>query len=104
VLVSTGTDYETDPGHPWPSLHAEMAFLAQRCGIPAAEVIRCATLNGAISMGAQDLLGTVEAGKLADFVVLAADPTADLANLSSIECTVKRGHRFDRADFRKGDQ
>ncbi|MFD0599638.1 hypothetical protein ACFQZ4_51030 [Catellatospora coxensis] len=43
VLVSAGTDYETDPDHPFPSLHAELLFLAERCGIPTDDVIRCAT-------------------------------------------------------------
>ncbi|MFD0599637.1 hypothetical protein ACFQZ4_51025 [Catellatospora coxensis] len=57
-----------------------------------------------MSMGAQDVMGTVEAGKLANFVVLARDPLADLANLDSIEYTVKRGRRFDRGDFRKDEQ
>ncbi|GAA1404158.1 amidohydrolase family protein [Catellatospora coxensis] len=104
VLVSAGTDYETDPDHPFPSLHAELLFLAERCGIPTDDVIRCATLVGAMSMGAQDVMGTVEAGKLANFVVLARDPLADLANLDSIEYTVKRGRRFDRGDFRKDEQ
>ncbi|MEV4411686.1 amidohydrolase family protein [Catellatospora sp. NPDC049609] len=104
VRLATGTDYETEPAEPFPSLHLELRYLAERCGIPAAEVIRCATQVGAISMGAQDTTGTVEAGKLANFVVLAADPTVDLANLSTIEYTVKRGHRFDRADYDKGMQ
>lgn len=101
VMIATGTDYENSPDHPFPSLHTELVYLAERCGVPAEQVIRCATLVGAISMGMQDVRGTVEAGKLADFVVLAADPIADLANLSSIEYTVKRGRRFDRADYDK---
>ena len=100
VPVSTGTDYETAPEHPYPALYDELAYLVRRCGIPAAQVIRCATLVGAISMGAEDTMGTVEAGKLANFAVLAGNPLLDMAELRSIVCTVKRGRRHDRGDYR----
>jgi imidazolonepropionase-like amidohydrolase len=104
VPVCAGTDYETAAEQPFPALHKEMAFLAQRCGIPAEQVIRAATLTGARSLGAQDSMGTVEAGKLANFVVLTRDPLADMANLSSIALVVKRGHRYDRAEYRPRDR
>jgi imidazolonepropionase-like amidohydrolase len=100
VPICAGTDHETDPRHPYPALHDELAFLVQRCGMPAAEVIRSATLVGARSMGTEASMGTVEAGKLANFVVLAKDPLADITNLSSIELVVKRGHRYDRAEYK----
>jgi imidazolonepropionase-like amidohydrolase len=99
IPISTGTDYETSPDHPFPALHEEMTFLARHCGIPAEQVIRCATLVGAQSLGAEASMGTVEAGKLANFVVLAEDPVADVANLSSIRLVVKRGHRYDRSEY-----
>jgi imidazolonepropionase-like amidohydrolase len=99
VAISTGTDYETDPAEPFPSVHEEMIFLAERCGIPAEEVIRCATLIGARSMGAEAEMGSIEAGKLANLVVLTDDPRADIANVRSIDFVVKRGRRFDRAAF-----
>jgi imidazolonepropionase-like amidohydrolase len=102
VEISAGSDYETDPKHPYPALHQEMAFLVQRCGIPAAQVIRSATLVGAVSMGAEDVMGTVEAGKLANFVVLTQDPLADIANLGSVELTVKRGRPHHRSEFEGG--
>ena len=44
-------------------------------------------------------MGTLETGKLASFVVLDEDPVADLRNLASIWCTVKRGTSYARADF-----
>jgi imidazolonepropionase-like amidohydrolase len=102
VSISAGTDYETDPQYPFPALHDEMAFLAQHCGIPAEQVIRCATLVGARSIGAEATMGTIEAGKLANFVVLARDPLADLANLRSITFVVKRGRRYDRGEYQDG--
>jgi imidazolonepropionase-like amidohydrolase len=99
VSISTGTDYETDPQYPYPAVHDEMAFLVQNCGIPAEQVIRCATLVGARSIGAEASMGTIAAGKLANFVVLADDPLADMANLRSITLVVKRGRRYDRSEY-----
>jgi imidazolonepropionase-like amidohydrolase len=99
VAICAGTDYETDPADPFPALHAELAFLGRECGLPAAQVIRSATLVGAMSIGAADSMGTIEAGKLANFVVLGADPVADLANLSQITLVVKRGRRYPRPEY-----
>jgi imidazolonepropionase-like amidohydrolase len=59
----------------------------------AGAAIRSATLIGARSMAAEADMGTVEAGKLANFVVLADDPEADIAALRGVVCTVKRGRR-----------
>jgi imidazolonepropionase-like amidohydrolase len=100
VSISAGTDYETGPEHPFPALHDELAFLAQDCGIPAEHVIHSATLVGARSIGAQASMGSIEPGKLANFVVLAEDPVADLANLRSISFVVKRGRRYFRSEYR----
>ncbi|GAA5022651.1 amidohydrolase family protein [Kitasatospora paranensis] len=102
VEISAGTDYETAAEHPYPALYDEMAFLVRRCGIPVEQVIRCATVVGARSMGAEAQMGTVEAGKLANFVVLDRDPLADIDNLRSVGCVVKRGRRHERSDYRTG--
>jgi imidazolonepropionase-like amidohydrolase len=98
VTISAGTDWVAPAGDPWPTLHHEMAALA-KAGLPLGEVIKAATLNGARAVGAQDETGSVQAGKLANLIVLAKDPTADLENLKSIELTVKRGREHRRADF-----
>ncbi|MDF6040874.1 amidohydrolase family protein [Streptomyces sp. JH14] len=103
VEISAGTDYETEPAQPYPSLHDELVFLVERCGIPAVQAIRSATLVGALSMGAEDVMGTVAEGKLANFVVLRQDPLADIRNLRSISCVVKRGLRLNRAGFTPQD-
>lgn len=93
VEICTGTDYETPADHDVPALIEEMIFLVEKCGIPAAEVIRSATLVGARSMAAEDEMGTVEAGKLANFAVVDGDPAADITRLRRIRLTVKRGRR-----------
>ncbi|MGO3758720.1 MAG: amidohydrolase [Agrococcus casei] len=54
--------------------------------ITAAEALRAHTLEGAVSIGREDELGSLEVGKRADFAVLAADPlSVDAATIGSIE-------------------
>lgn len=100
VTIVTGTDGVPPAAHPWPALYDELALLHARAGMSTAEVIRAATLDGARVLGQEAEMGTVEAGKLANFVVLAKDPLADLGNLTSIRFTVKRGTRLDRTAYR----
>ena len=45
-------------------------------------------------------MGSIEQGKLANFVVLTRDPLADIANIRTIEMTVKRGRAYPRGDYR----
>ncbi|MEU9448868.1 amidohydrolase family protein [Streptomyces sp. NPDC048277] len=104
VDLCTGTDHETDPGDPFPALHGELAFLVDHCGIPAADVLRSATFVGARAAGTEADMGSVEPGKLANFAVLDENPLRDIGNLRTIAFTVKRGHRFDRAEFEKDAQ
>ncbi len=66
----------------------------------AAAAIRSATKISAMSTGQQKEMGTLEAGKLANIVFLAADPLRDIGAIRSVELTVKRGVRFPRKDYR----
>ncbi|WP_406369197.1 amidohydrolase family protein [Streptomyces sp. NBC_00647] len=101
VDIATGTDYETDAKDPFPALFDELSFLVRRCGMSPEQVLRSATLIGARSAGAEDVMGSVEAGKLANFVVLEDDPLRDIEHLRSVALTVKRGRRFERRDFER---
>ncbi len=56
----------------------ELTFFVNEVGFTPLEVITCATLNGAKITGRSDELGTVEVGKLADLLILAADPLQDI--------------------------
>ncbi len=100
VPISTGTDFGLPASDPWPEVHEELLFLARDVGMKPIDVIRAATLNGAIAAGQQKDRGSLEAGKIADFVVLAKDPLADLANIRSVETVVKRGRAYARTDFK----
>ena len=79
----------TDAANGW-YFHRELELLVE-AGIPAAEVLRMATRNGAISLGAISEFGTVEPGKRADLVVLGADPLADIRNTRTVEQVLQGG-------------
>ena len=67
----------SDGGGGMYGVHLEMEAL-QDAGIPAADIIRMATLGIAISEGVEADLGTLEVGKLADFVLLDENPLDDV--------------------------
>ena len=90
VLVA-GTDQTTGP-----ALHRELELLAD-AGISPADIIRIATLNGAIFLGKEKELGSIEQGKMADLVLLGADPTQDIRNARQIVQVIKAGKVIDRS-------
>ncbi|MGH0028551.1 MAG: amidohydrolase family protein [Myxococcota bacterium] len=75
-----GDDYGT-PLMPHGDYVSELELYAKDLGIPALDVLRWATKNGAEAAGRGDELGTVEPGKLADLLVVDGDPTADVTCL-----------------------
>jgi hypothetical protein len=75
-------------------VHWEMWAL-ESGGLTPHEVLRAATLHGAQAIGYAQDLGSLEAGKLADLVVLDADPLADLRNTARIRYVMKNGELFD---------
>jgi imidazolonepropionase-like amidohydrolase len=77
-------------------VHREMELLAE-AGIPNLAITRIATLNAAIYMGKDQDLGSIERGKLADLLLLSADPVADIRNTVKIDAVFKGGKRIDRA-------
>ena len=96
-----GTD--TPPGvyiFPGFSLHEELQrFVA--AGFTPMEALQTATLNPAKFLGMADRLGTIEKGKLADLVLLDANPLEDIRNTQKIAGVVANGRYFSRADLDK---
>lgn len=76
--------------------HRELHALSL-CGIPNADVLRIATRNGAEALGLSDRLGTIAAGKLADFFVIHGDPLEDIRSTRNVRWVVKSGTLYDSA-------
>lgn len=100
VLISAGTDGDTPATAAYPALFEELELLVRRAGLTPLEAIRAATQTGAAAMAQGRTMGVVAPGYAANLVVLERDPLADIANMRSVLFTVKRGRRFDRADYR----
>ena len=65
-----------------------------QAGLTPLEVLKSATLGGAAVMGMGPDLGAIAPGKLADLLILDADPLADVNNMSRINRVFKDGHSF----------
>ena len=76
-------------------LHAELALLRE-AGLANDQVLRLATAGAALALGLEKDLGTLEVGKLADFVVLSGDPLRRITDSLRIEAVVKGGVWLDR--------
>ena len=94
-----GTD--TAPGvyiFPGFSLHEELQrFVA--AGFTPIEALQTATINPAKFLGMEDRLGTVEKGKVADLVLLEANPLEDIRNTQKIAAVVVNGRYLSRTDL-----
>ena len=65
-------------------------------GLSPLEILQMATLNGAEFLHRESSMGTVDAGKNADLVLLDANPIADVANLSKISAVFLKGRHFPK--------
>jgi imidazolonepropionase-like amidohydrolase len=101
VPFLAGTD--TPPGvyiFPGFSLHEELQrFVA--AGFTPLEALQTATLNPARFFGMEEQLGTVAMGKMADLVLLDANPLADIANTQKIAAVIVNGRYFSRNDLQR---
>ncbi|HVN88946.1 MAG TPA: amidohydrolase family protein [Candidatus Binataceae bacterium] len=81
VKLVVGDDFGT-AAMPHGDYAKELEAYVKGAGIPAIDVIQWATKNGAELLGMKDDLGTIEAGKLADLLVVNGDPSADITLLA----------------------
>jgi imidazolonepropionase-like amidohydrolase len=90
VPILAGTDLSLAYVYPGFSLHDELAFLVE-AGLSPLEALKAATIGPARFLGLEGTLGTIEAGKVANLVLLDADPLADIHNTRRISGVVVNG-------------
>jgi imidazolonepropionase-like amidohydrolase len=98
IPLMIGTDLMLPGILPGYSLHEEMVIW-QEAGIPAADVLRSATIVPARFMGLGDRLGSIGEGKTASMVLVRANPLEDVRNAQQIESVFLRGQYFSRNDL-----
>lgn len=100
IPLSAGTDGDSSWKAPYSAIDDELALFVTKVGMTPAQAIRSATVNGARAVGQSANMGTIEKGKLANFVVLSKNPLADIRNLNSLTMTVKHGRIYKRNDYK----
>jgi imidazolonepropionase-like amidohydrolase len=90
VPVAMGTDAGNPLTLPGVSVHAELEAMAA-AGLTPMDVLVAATRGGARAMGLEEEIGTLEPGKAADLLVLAADPTASVRAFRELRWVVRGG-------------
>jgi imidazolonepropionase-like amidohydrolase len=97
VVIVTGSDVAAEriPGF---TLQEELVLLVD-AGLTPMQALQAATINSATVTNRSKDLGSIEAGKLADVVLLNADPLADIHNTSKIEAVIAGGKLLRRANL-----
>jgi len=90
VPVCAGTDTDENK-----FVHREIKLLVKEAGFTPMQAIISATRIGAMAIGIESKTGTIEKGKTANLVLLAASPAADIDNLQKVEVVIKNGKMFN---------
>jgi tetratricopeptide (TPR) repeat protein len=98
VKLLAGTDTGDPYCFPGFSLHDELGLLVE-AGLTPLEALQAATYNAAEFLGMMDSIGTVEEGKIADLVLLDADPIKDIAKTKKIAAVVVGGKLYSRSSL-----
>ncbi|HJZ68336.1 MAG TPA: amidohydrolase family protein [Blastocatellia bacterium] len=97
VKLMAGSDFGATPlSFPGWGVHDEMALLV-KAGLTPMQALQTATRNPAIFLGVDKSTGTIEVGKIADLVVLNANPLEDINNTRKINAVIFQGKMYDRA-------
>jgi imidazolonepropionase-like amidohydrolase len=92
VLVNTGAHGQREGL----GLHWELWMLVQG-GMTPHQAFRCATANGAKTLGMDRDIGSLEAGKLADVIVIDGNPLEDIRQSENVRWTMVNGRLYDAA-------
>jgi imidazolonepropionase-like amidohydrolase len=96
IPIAVGTDAGNPGTAAGPSIYREMELL-HSVGMPHRAVFASATIIAARALALDTEVGSIEAGKRADLVVFAADPTADIRNARRVRYVVRNGTLYPKA-------
>lgn len=97
--IVAGTDAPNIPHGQ--ALHLEMEVFV-RFGFTPFDALQTATINAAEALGAAAHLGTIEAGKVADLVVISGDPLTDIKATRNVSTVIKNGQVFEMSTLLTG--
>jgi len=98
VKVLAGSDaLDGDVIHGF-SLHAELKNLV-RAGLSPADALNAATIEPARHLGLEEKLGSIAVGKLADLVLLNANPLEDISNTQKISAVLSAGRIYEKGEI-----
>ncbi len=96
IPIMAGTDcpiFFLTPGF---SLHRELQVLVEKGGLEPMQALKASTYNPALYFDMQDDLGTIDTGKIADLLILDANPIDNIRNTTAIQTVIKDGYVYDR--------
>jgi imidazolonepropionase-like amidohydrolase len=100
VPILAGTDLGNPFIFPGFSLHDELELFVQ-AGLTPMEALQTATLNPAKYLGLSGSLGTIEKGKIADLVLLEANPLESITNTQKVAAVVTNGRYLPKESLQK---
>ncbi len=100
ILIVAGTDTGFPAVFPGLASHLELILHAE-AGLKTADIIKAATINAARMIGREKDYGTVEEGKIADLLILDANPLDDIGAIKRIHRVIKSGTVFDPEELLK---
>ena len=91
VVLAAGVDSLMTPGDPLPMLHKELEAMVTGAKLTPLQAITAATRGAAHAVGVDDARGTIAPGKVADLLIVDADPSVDIRNTRRIRYVIKDG-------------
>lgn len=91
VTLAAGVDSLTTAGDPLPMIHKELEVMVTGAGLTPLQAITAATRGAAHALGVDDTRGTVAPGKVADLLLVDADPSADIRHTRRVRHVIKDG-------------
>ncbi len=91
IPVSAGTDLDERKI----CTTREMKQLVEDCAFTPMQSLKAATMNGAMTLGMEAQVGSIQKGKIANLVLLSADPSRDINNIDKVELVIKNGKLFN---------